>query len=76
MVTEQQVTAQQSGVVPYQAGTLPASVLSIVSILPMMFFMFFFMMLMALMRDVASEPGAAKALVIKGIETGKGIVGR
>ena len=63
-------------VVPYQQNTSVAtqSFLEVMSIIPMIFIMFFFMLMMGLMRDIAREPGTAKELVVKGVETGKEVV--
>jgi hypothetical protein len=62
-----------------QNSTSPQSVttqgfLDMLSIMPMMFIMFFFVLMMGLMRDITREPGAAKEIVIKGVETGKEVV--
>lgn len=82
MVEAQQVTGQQTGVVPYQeAGAVTAAdvttqgFLDMMSIIPIMMIMFFFMMMMGLMRDIAAEPGAAKEIVVRGAEVGKEVVG-
>jgi hypothetical protein len=40
----------------------------------MIFIMFFFMLMMGLMRDIAREPGTAKEIIVKGVETGKEVV--
>jgi len=66
------IKAQQTSLVPYgQRSVTTQGFLDMMSIMPMMMIMFFFMMMMGLMRDVAREPGAAKEIVIKGVETGK-----
>jgi len=64
-------------VAPYEENSPVRSqgFLDMLSILPMMFIMFFFMLMMGLMRDIAREPGAAKEIIVKGIETGKEVVG-
>lgn len=49
--------------------------LEMMSIIPTMFIMFFFMMMMGLMRDIVKEPGAAKEIVVRGVEVGKEVVG-
>ena len=76
MVSAQQVTGQQTEVVPYQGVTvISQGFLEMMSIIPIMMIMFFFMMMMGLMRDIAREPGAAKEIVVRGVEVGKKVVG-
>lgn len=77
----QQVEAQQVVAVPYQTGSVTTQgFLDVISIIPTMFIMFFFMMMMGLMRDIAREPGAAKEIIVtgveKGVEVGKKVLGR
>ena len=71
------IRARQVQVVPYQENSLVTSqgFLDMMSILPMMFIMFFFMLMMGLMRDIAREPGKAQELIVKGVETGKEVIG-
>ena len=70
------VKPQQTSVVPYgQRSVTTQGFLDMMSILPMMFIMFFFMLMMGLMRDIVREPGKAQELIVKGIETGKKVVG-
>ena len=69
------VMGQQVSVVPYaQRSVTTQGFLEMMSIIPMMFIMFFFMLMMGLMRDIAREPGAAKEIIVKGVETGKEVV--
>jgi hypothetical protein len=68
MVSAQQVTGQQTEVVPYQGGTvITQGFLDMMSIIPTMMIMFFMVMLMGLMRDMM-QPGGAKKVVAKGAE--------
>jgi hypothetical protein len=71
------IRAGQVPVVPYEENSpvRSQSFLEMMSILPMMFIMFFFMLMMGLMRDIAREPGKAQELIVKGVETGKQVVG-
>lgn len=71
------IRTRQVEVVPYQENSLVTSqgFLDMMSIIPMMFMMFFFMLMMGLMRDIAREPGAAKEIIVKGVETGKEVIG-
>jgi len=71
------IRAGQVPVVPYEENSPVRSqgFLDMMSILPMMFIMFFFMLMMGLMRDIAREPGKAQELIVKGVETGKQVVG-
>ncbi len=65
------------GVMPYgDAGVATQGFLDMMSIVPVMFIMFFFMLMMGLMRDIAREPGAAREIVVKGVEAGKEVAGR
>lgn len=71
------IRTRQVQVVPYQESSPVVSqgFLEMMSIIPMMFMMFFFMLMMGLMRDIAREPGSAKEIIVKGVETGKEVVG-
>lgn len=76
MVKAQQVTGQQTEIVPYQEALTPQEIttqsfLELMSIIPMIMILFFFMLMMGLMRDIAREPGKAKEIVVKAIEVGK-----
>lgn len=76
MVKAQQVTGQQTEVVPYQGSTvISQGFLDMMAIIPTIMIMFFFMLMMGLMRDIIREPGAAKEIVVKAVEVGKGVVG-
>jgi hypothetical protein len=66
MVSGQQVTGQQTEVVPYQGVTvISQGFLDMMSIIPTIMVMFFFMMMFGLMRDMM-QPGGAKKIVEKG----------
>ena len=61
---------------PYEAATVGSQgFLDMLALVPSMLFIFFFIMLMGLMRDITREPGAAKQIVVKGLETGKEVIG-
>ncbi len=70
------IAAQESpqAVEPYGDEIYPTGILDMMSIIPMMFIMFFFMLMMGLMRDITREPGSAKEIIVKGVETGREIV--
>ena len=70
------IAAQESpqAVEPYGEIVYSAGILDMMSIIPMMFIMFFFMLMMGLMRDITREPGSAKEIIVKGVETGREIV--
>jgi len=78
MVSAQQVSEQQTELVPYQqtsSSVATQGFLDVISIIPTMMIMFFMIMMMGLMRDVAREPGKAKEIVVKAVEVGKEVVG-
>lgn len=79
MVKAQQVTGQQTEIVPYQEALTPQEIttqgfLEMMSIIPTIMILFFFMLMMGLMRDIAREPGKAKEIVVKAVEVGKEVV--
>jgi hypothetical protein len=60
----------------YEAASVRSQgFLDMLSLMPSMLFMFIFVLLMGLMRDITREPGAAKKIVVKGLETGKEVIG-
>jgi len=81
MVKAQQVTGQQTEIVPYQEALTPQEIttqgfLDMMSIIPTIMILFFFMLMMGLMRDIVREPGKAKEIVVKAIEVGKEVVAK
>jgi len=79
MVKAQQVTGQQTEIVPYQEALTPQEIttqgfLDMMSIIPTIMILFFFMLMMGLMRDIVVEPGKAKEIVVKAVEVGKEVV--